>query len=269
MSNTRCMITGETIPWRECLGCALAQGNDCGWDYVLLRAVKKHQEGHRAGYHVTGITGCLRKTWYYGFTEAGAKYPSDSIYTFLGTIIHSIMEGHDGEMITEIPLRSTFNDIELVGRADVYYTSGRLIDIKTAKRIYPHLLPYGSHVRQVQTYCLMLKRMGFPISSAAIQYIDKAGPSQCKKCKGNLKPGPEFECVRCGEIWQWTDDRGKRLHAGAMLYEVPLDPEETEVWVTQRLKTLDSAFYTETPPPGEPSKLCGYCDFKERCPDAQ
>lgn len=266
---TKCMVTGETLSWEDCLTCAKTGQNTCGWDYPLLRAIKKHQEGYRTGYHVSEIKACLRKGWYTRNSETGAKFPSESAYTFLGTMTHQILEeGSDHNIWTEIPVQMPFNGVELLGRVDAYsYPLKRVVDLKTTRRIIPNKLPYSDHEDQVRIYSLMLRHMGLPVESAAIQYIDLMGPTKCNYCKiGTLIPGEEYVCSNCGNPYT-----GKTApHSGALLFEVELgDLDELEQFITNRLQILSHAVDSNEPPEGEPGWLCAYCPFNKECPDAR
>ncbi len=266
--KTRCLATGEELTWAACLDCARGGDQPCGWDYALLRAVKKHQERQRYGIHVSDVKSCLRKAWYERTSLPAIEAPSESMYVMLGTMTHNILEGSDHTVISEMPVSAKLNGYELLGTVDAYYPKlGRIVDYKTTRRISKDKLPYGDHEAQVVIYAIMLRQMGLRVESAAIQYIDLMGPAKCTYCKvGQLIPGQEiFTCKNCGTE---VDAHHQSIHAGAVTYEVDLSnadllAEEIEL----RLTELNNALESHEPPVGEPAWLCRYCKFNEECPD--
>jgi CRISPR/Cas system-associated exonuclease Cas4 (RecB family) len=265
--KTLCMVTREPLEWDDCLSCAAQGLNTCGWDYALLRAMKQDDDRKRVGYHVTEIKACLRKAYYTRTEESRPQFPSDRMYMVLGTMTHQILENSDHAIWAEVPVQIKLGHHALYGTVDVYSpTLRRVVDYKTTRSIKPWGLPYGEHEEQVKIYTLMLRAMGLPVLSAAIQYIDLSGPSKCPYCKqGTLSPGnTTFTCRNCGK-----DFDNDRLHNGAALYEVELDDKELceiEQALKARLETLDHALAEKDPPPAEPGWLCRYCTFRSICP---
>jgi CRISPR/Cas system-associated exonuclease Cas4 (RecB family) len=229
--------------------------NDCGYDYAFLNALYSDKE--RTGIHVTDLTGCLRKA-YYEKQNGGLEYPHEMIVRFVGTAVHSYIEKFPSPYLdNELPLEMN----GLVGTADLYYKKGRVVDTKTTRWMVPNKLPYGSHVKQVNVYAQMLRSLGKPVESAAIQYIDVSGPSKCPSCKGKCVPGSDgvMVCTRCTRVLP-------NAHTGAYVVEVPLEPEEMIVeWIQTRQKILEMSLEAEATPEAEPSFLCDYCAFAEMC----
>jgi hypothetical protein len=55
-----------------------------------------------------------------------------------------------------------------------------------------------------------------------------------------------------------------------VLKEIPLWPQrQVEAFINERRDSLASALSMEIPPQAEPSYLCRYCSFLERCPEGQ
>ena len=137
-----------------CLACARTGLQKCGYDYVVLRALYENHE-ERPDIHVTDLTGCLRKAWYSKTTRV-AETPHSKYALMVGSIMHGGLEGSDEYMDAELP----FNEDGIVGRADVVYKDGRLLDLKTTRWLYPSKMPYGSHALQVNMYAYFLKKSG-------------------------------------------------------------------------------------------------------------
>lgn len=270
------MVSGATLHTSECLRCAYNEHSTCGYGFALLRAIFRHQATQRYGYHVTDITGCLRKSWYSKTaTKPDVSYPSDASYVFLGTLIHRLLEQRDHRSWSEVPVKAVFDGIELVGTVDVYYLDGRIEDFKTTT-IYREKLPYTDHAQQVNVYAVLLQTMGLPVQRAFIQYIDKTGMPRCPICRQRgLRAGNPFTCSVCGAAIArgnpGTTKTGKPralLHAGAWRVEIALDKQHTERFIRRRLTALHAAVSSGVPPGGEASFLCHYCPWKERCPAA-
>lgn len=187
------------------------------------------------------------------------------MYVLIGTITHGIVEGSNHDVWTEVPVRWKPDGIELLGRVDAYHPQiRRVVDYKTTRYINQDKLPYGNHEDQLRTYAVMLRAMGLPVESAAVQYIDLTGPTRCRYCKtGQLVPAQEiFICDNCGREWE----RNATTHDGAAQYEVSL--EGLDAWeevLKHRMKTLSDALENDIPPVGEPSSLCAFCPFRKEC----
>jgi len=238
-----------------CLACALSHNNQCGYDYSLLNALYSDKE--RTGIHVTDLTGCLRKAFYEKMNGA-LEYPHEMIARFVGTAVHGYIERFPSEHLDqELPLSA----LGIEGTADVVYKNGRIVDYKTTRWMNINKLPYGSHAKQVNIYAALLRAQGREVKSAAIQYIDVSGPTKCSTCKGPTKPGEDgvMECTRCGRPLP-------NAHTGAYLVEIELEPESVIAeWIETRKKILDMALEAGTTPEAEPSFLCDYCAFVQKC----
>lgn len=267
--QTRCISTGETLAWDECLSCALAGANTCGWDYGLLRAVQQHQARERNGIHVSDVKSCLLKAYWQRTKEAEVSPPSESMYTMLGTLTHALIEGSDHQVWAEVPVTMVVKGTPLYGTVDAYYPEqGRIVDYKTTRYINKSKLPYGDHEAQLRIYAVMLRKMGLKVESAAIQYIDLTGPARCRYCKtGRLIPGLEiYTCENCEREWSAQDEQ---IHSGACLYEVSLEGlEHVEDEIQARVSELQACLTSKQEPVGEPGWLCAYCPFKRECPYA-
>lgn len=258
--NIKCSGTQFTddVPVSECLGCALRNSNDCGYDYALLRFMFD-QIGLRSGIHATDLVGCsLRSFW--SKSRQPAEYPHNMLMRSLGTITHGLLESDepDAGAWTE----RTFEFEGVVGTVDRYYIEPhRLVDYKTTRWLKVGNLPYGSHEVQVNIYAYLMRENGHDVDSGAIQYIDMSGPTKCKTCKLPVVPVADgLACPNCGFY-----PRG--AHLGAVLFEVDLmHPDEIKAFVEQRRDALVLALELDQEPGPEPSFLCSYCSFLEECP---
>ena len=259
MSDSVLCSAGRGVTTKvDCLACALALKNTCGFDYALLKAM--YSDKQRFGIHVTDLTGCLRRS-YYDKTVDAMEYPHQNIARFLGTSVHKALELDDPNLVSEMHLEG-FN---VVGTADVVYTNGRIVDYKTTRYMNPAKLPYGSHVTQINIYAAMLRTQGHPVTSAAIQYIDLSGATKCRACSIPYEPneGGYAACPQCG-------NRVPTAHLGALLVEVQLEDNPTVVdWINLREKMLTLSLETSTLPDPEVGFLCNYCAFKTQCQEAQ
>jgi len=163
-----------------CKACALSGQQNCGFDYILIKAILDDKE--RFGIHVTDLTGCLRKAWFTKTTTA-PEYVHANLYRLIGNIAHSVLENHGEESEAEVEVKA----MGLEGKMDVY-RNGRIIDFKSTRWLTPSKLPYGSHELQVNIYAEMLRQIGKPVTSAAIQYLDMSGPTKCRTCKSPYEP---------------------------------------------------------------------------------
>jgi CRISPR/Cas system-associated exonuclease Cas4 (RecB family) len=238
----------------ECLACARTGNGKCGFDYIVLKAIYGH-DNERPDVHVTDLTGCLRKA-FYSKTEKVALEPHKLYTMSLGTMVHAGLEGSDEFVDSELVVSTE----GIVGRADVVYKDGRLLDIKTTRWLYPSKVPYGSHTLQVNIYAYLLGKQGVKINRLQIQYLDLSGPSKCRKCNVpvSLIEG-EFKCPECNKFIP-------NAHLGAMLVDVPLmEYEDIERIINERRDNLQMAIDLGSPPAKEPGFLCSYCSFKEQC----
>jgi CRISPR/Cas system-associated exonuclease Cas4 (RecB family) len=239
-----------------CLACAAQLTNECGFDYSLLNALYSDKE--RSGIHVTDLTGCLRQS-YYSKTEAPLEFPHQMLTRFYGTAVHAHIESFPMPEFFDSEL--SVDALGLVGTADIVYKNGRLVDFKTTRWLMKNKLPYGSHVRQLNVYAALLRAQGREVTSAAIQYIDLSGPTKCTSCKGPTEPdaGGVMVCTRCGK----TLPNG---HPGVAMVEVELEDDATVAeWINTRRKILEMALESRISPDPDPSYLCDYCAFAQRC----
>jgi CRISPR/Cas system-associated exonuclease Cas4 (RecB family) len=241
----------------ECLACAMARKNPCGYDYSLLKALFADVEksNRRSEIHVTDLTGCLRRAWY-DKVDPTPEYPHETLARWLGTAVHASIEGSDAFMECELPVAAD----GIKGTADIVYADGRVVDSKTTRWIYPEKLPYGSHALQVNIYAYMLRRMGRDVNSLAIQYIDMSGPSKCRKCRVPVRMfAGELKCPSCSQFV-------KGAHLGAVTVDVRLmSDEEVLDHIQQRRVDLEAAIAMQLPPEREPGFLCGYCPNIDKC----
>lgn len=241
----------------ECLTCARTGNQPCGYDYIVLRAMygNNSSESRQGEVHVTDLTGCLRKSWY-DKVQPEAERPHETLARSLGTMVHGAIEGSDQWVESELRV-----EVEgLVGKADIVYADGRLVDLKTTRWLFPAKVPYGSHSLQVNLYAYALKLMGRPVNRLQIQYIDMSGPTKCRKCR---VPVQMFEGeLKCPVCFQFI----KNAHLGAVLVDVPMMPdEEVKQLLEERRDALQSALDMQMPPAKEPGYLCGYCAHTISC----
>ena len=240
----------------ECLACALAGNNTCGYDYTLMKYM--HEEPNREGIHVTDLCSCLRKAWYTRKVPV-SWYPHDRLVVKLGTAVHEKLEGYEDENFTP---ELSLNAFGIEGKCDVWFQKiGRIVDYKTTRWITPSKMPYGSHAEQVNIYAAMLRAMGMEVRSAAIQYIDMSGPTKCRRCNAAYVPS-DFGvpvCPKCGST-------GKEAHLGALLVEIPLEDTETVVSrIHERKDILEASLSSGEPPEREQGYLCDYCPHAPIC----
>lgn len=235
-----------------CLACALSSGHPpCGFDYMILRSLfdDRTSEKRRSEIHVTDLTGCLRKAALDKLSPA-AEVVHETLARWMGTHMHGVLEGSNDLVDSELDVAWA----GIVGRADVVYRDGRLLDFKTSRWIFPAKLPYGSHALQVNIYAWMLRKMGRPINRLQIQYIDMSGPTKCRKCRVPVRMiEGELKCPQCSNFVSGA-------HLGAVLVEVPLmTDEEVEDQILHRKEALQAALDMNFPPEAEPGYLCSYC----------
>jgi CRISPR/Cas system-associated exonuclease Cas4 (RecB family) len=244
---------------QDCLQCALAPGiSPCGYDYALLKSLygDSEKEDRRNEIHVTDLLGCPLKA-YWDKTDPAPERPHEMLTRWMGTAVHKALEGSDEFMDSELKV-----DIEgITGRSDIVYKDGRLLDIKSTRWLYTTKTPYGSHAMQVNVYAYMLRKMGTPINTLQIQYIDMSGPTKCRACRVPVRLiNGEIRCPNCMKI-------PTGAHLGAHLVDVPLmtDAEVEEV-ILGRKERLAASLEMGLAPAMEPGYLCGYCNYKDvRC----
>ena len=103
----------------------------------------------------------------------------ENMVLFLGTITHAMFEQENENYRSELKLEA----LDVVGRADIIYNNGTVIDLKTTRWMKTANLPYGSHEIQVNIYAQLMREMGLEVKDLYIQYIDLSGPTKCRKCK--------------------------------------------------------------------------------------
>ena len=222
-------------------------------EYPLL--VFLMEDNERTVIHVTDLTGCLRKAFYTKTSEA-EEYPHELLVRRLGNAVHEGLERDDPNLQSEMPLSA----LGIVGKADVVYNNGRILDLKTTRWLTPSRLPYGSHAQQVNIYAALLREMGETVTSAAIQYIDLSGPTKCRSCGVYYaRIDGTLQCPKCGKA-------NPEAHLGAVTFEIPLARHEDVVReITERRDALLRALDRGVAPEAEPGFLCDYCPFKTIC----
>jgi len=254
--NITCSAEKGVLDTEKCLVCAL-DTPPCGYDRAVLKNIfgdSQHEE-RKSTIHVTDLTGCIRKAWYEK-TNPAPEYPHEALTRWLGTKIHGAIEGSDEFMDSELPVVWD----TLVGKSDIVYKDGRIVDIKTSRWLIPSKLPYGSHVLQVNIYAFMLRKMGRDVSRLQIQYIDMSGPSKCRACRLAVRMyDGVYRCPSCGkEI--------KNAHLGAMLVDIPImRDDEIMERISERKENLENAMAMGIAPQKEPGYLCSYCNSVEIC----
>ena len=144
----------EPVETDQCLDCALAKENNCGYGYRLLKAIFATQEDEDRSneIHVTDLTGCLLKACL-DKKQTTPPYVHDLLYLFIGIAVHSALDFNDGHVKSEVGI----NEGGLMGRADAVYAD-TLEDVKTTRWLTPYKLPYGEHEKQVNIYNHFLKK---------------------------------------------------------------------------------------------------------------
>jgi CRISPR/Cas system-associated exonuclease Cas4 (RecB family) len=252
-----CSAGKGVVTRKACMECAVSselRHPDCGIDPGLLVALLDRQD--RPDIHVSDLVGCLKRA-HLSKKAPEPQYVHSMIYVAAGSAVHSYLEDHDSDFFeSEVPLRHE----DVLGTADRIYSEGRIIDFKTTRWLKLESLPYGSHSLQLNYYAHMLRKIGRKVTSLAIQYIDLSGPTKCRKCQQIVVPGPfGLECPVC-------HNTPKGAHLGVALVEVPLmAEEELEKLFESRRKALESALSNGHTAQAEPSFLCGYCEFVQKC----
>jgi len=242
---------------QDCFACALEGENICGYDYALIKEMMSDQdkEERRNSIHVTDLTGCLRRA-YYDKKEPAAEYIHETLARWLGTNFHHAAENQDELFDSELLL--SHNGI--VGRSDLVYKNGRIVDYKFVRWMYVDRLPYGSHALQLNIYGYMLRKQGRPVTRLQVQYVDASGPTKCKKCKVPVRMYEgELKCPNC---FQYIPN----AHLGAYLCDIPImSDEEVEANILHRKEELEASLALGMPPAREPGYLCAYCAHAQKC----
>jgi len=253
-----CSAEKGEMPALECLQCALSHGSPpCGYDYSLLTTIYSADRSlERAGeIHVTDLTGCLRKA-YYDKREPSPEFPHERLVRWLGTAIHAESEVRDEWMESEISLEAD----GIVGKADILYYDGRLVEKKTTRWLKLGSLPYGSHALQLNIYAWMLRRSGRAVSQLQVQYIDASGPTKCRKCGVPVRMiAGELKCPVC--LASIRD-----AHLGAVMVDIPvMTDREVEEIVIPRRDELQSSLDMGILPERETVWLCRFCSHADKC----
>jgi hypothetical protein len=206
-----CEDDGRQVSFDECLACA-AQEHPCTFPYAMLAwLVKDAQEPHDS-ISVTALTGCVRQA----FLKRKQPYferPSKRRSLAFGTLLHDelakfVHAGAVNELVVKV---TTPEGIVVSGRADLAINGNRrvLADYKTAAKVMPSKLPYGSHEIQLNLYRYMLARNEagpqMETDRLVVYYIDLSGP------------GKEHNGIVPFELPVWNDARAAGfLHARAL-----------------------------------------------------
>ena len=252
-----CSVDNHEMDHTDCLNCALMGFQQCGYDYALLKALygDDHKEDRRGEIHVTDLTGCLRKA-FLDKTQPAAERPHEMLTRWMGSAVHAYAEGSDEWLESELAIGAC----GIIGKADIVYRSGRVVDFKSTRWLYVDKLPYGSHALQVNIYAWLLRKMGREIGQLQIQYVDMSGPTKCRKCRVPVRyVNGELKCPSCLQT-------PKGAHLGAYLVDVPLMGEaEIERLVVERRSKLELALSSGEAPEREVGYLCAYCSHYEGC----
>jgi len=271
MTDTKCLVTHETLPWSECLDCAAHGKKPCTYNYALLRSIERQQQNERTGIHVSDVIHCLRKAYYTATEPAVPTYPHQSLVMLVGTVTHTLLEGDptDPNIRSEIDLSWDYDGVTVTGRADAYYPhTHTLSDTKTKRGMYLKYLPEGEHTTQVKVYANILRHMGYPVEHGEIQYLDVTGPSKCLECKAELIPSVNersLTCPKCGQLYDVSKN-----HLGTVKIGVDVSKaDQLDTWISERAHHLHDAILSHTPANAEPGWLCKYCPFVNICPEAR
>ena len=240
---------------QACLECAFQQGHPpCNMDYGLLKAMYTNPD--RDEIHVTDLTSCLLKAWY-AKRQPQPEYPHEMLARHVGTMFHATLEISDELGQSEVPI--AFD--EVTARSTGPTRMAGLLTTKSTKYIYLDKLPYSSHDLQVNIYGYMRRKLGYPVTSLAIQYVCLSGPTKCRTHRKTVEwIDGGLRCPTCGIT-------PKNAHQGFVMVEIPMmTDEEIEAIFKQRAGTLRSALNNGHQPEAEPGWLCDYCSFVHVCP---
>lgn len=269
--NIRCSADHEVKTTAECLACAQNPNHPC--DISLPALMDLYREAPRKpGLHVSDIVGCLLKGYNNAIRERPIRYPSELAVMKHGTNAHAALEkagsDPDAGLITEQNMTVEFGGVPLHGTFDCYMVqSGLLLDYKTTRWIMVNKLPYAKHELQCQIYTLMMRKLGYTVNGAQIQYIDLTGPTKCRKCNLQLLPMDDqfLKCPGC----EATKSR-EEAHEGYVIFNVDILAvnDNFERWLTERVVNLARSIEMGIAPEGESGPLCNYCDWRVGCPFA-
>lgn len=253
-----CSVGFGTMKQEACLKCASEHDRPpCGFDYALLKAIYgANEKSERANeVHVTDLTGCPRKA-YLDKREPAPERPHEMLVRWLGSGMHGMVEDKDPLFDSELAVSHD----GIVGRSDIVYKDGRLVDLKFTRWMFISKLPYGSHALQVNIYAWMLRQSGRKIDRLQIQYIDASGPTKCRKCKLPVRMIDDaLRCPKC-----LSAPAG--AHLGVYLVDIPvMTDDEVLFHIKDRKTNLEAALVMGMPPEREPGFLCGYCSHVDNC----
>jgi CRISPR/Cas system-associated exonuclease Cas4 (RecB family) len=252
----KCSVGKGEMEHTDCLDCALEGGQACGMDFSVLRALYEGSENREGEIHVTDLTSCLRKSYLHK-TAPIPEQPHKMLSLLKGNAVHHLLEVHNC-----VPLGLSETELELngvKGRLDLAYQAKdgrwRLVDYKTARELYPELVPYGEHEVQVNIYAYMLEQGGGPkVDEMFIQYIGMRGQTECRKCRQPVEWTPDgYQCLLCGKVFE-------KGHLGAMLVPVrKYAAKEIKEVIEHRRAILADALVKKQLPAAEPGWLCKFC----------
>jgi len=258
--NVICSDGKGELTTEQCLECALKSPKHhppCGFDHGFLKSLFD-TEDRSEEIHVTDILGCLKRS-YLGKVDRKPVHVHELIVLAMGRAVHSLVEKSDEVASSEMSLEYEF----LVGTSDRVYKDGRVVDYKSTRWLMPDKLPYGKDEAQVNVYGFMLRRMGFPVTSLAIQYIDMSGPTKCRACKRTVRMYDTLRCPNCMK-------EVKNAHLGAVLYEVDMwNESELEWYIRDNMAKLSKALTDKIAPEATVGYLCGYCAHSDECLEGQ
>lgn len=260
MTNYICAAGKGEVTSDECLLCAYQKENICGFDHAMLSKILA-PEDRSPGIHVSDLVGCSLKAYNERNIDA-PEYIHHRLSLFLGKSVHAYLESHDAPTHQNEVSVSGWG---VVGTADVVTTNGRVVDYKTIRKLDKFFLPHASHALQLNIYAAMLEANGTNVEELYVQYISTDGPSRCPACNKMVIPGGEFgyQCPQCGRS-------KKSYHPGVYLVEVPkMDRDDIQALIVERASDLEACLALQSAPKGEPSWVCGFCRFKENCPDKE
>jgi hypothetical protein len=249
------------VNWPDCLACAASWQNPCSLNFPILQAVYEDSLHVHNWPSVSGIAGCLRKSWLVHTTDY-YEYPSGRLALLLGTQMHKMLETGlralpdfdlgSGEVgaLPEIATQWTSqHGHTITGTADLWYQTSDdsgaplrvLADWKTAKAVYISKLPYGRHEEQINCYAFML-------------------------ANNELAPQLEVDKLQMIYLAKTGADR-KGAHNGIVKVAVDMWPEsKTRTFITSALAKLHRAMDDGTPPPMTTQRWeCNYCSVKMQC----
>ena len=184
-------------------------------------------------YHVTALTGCLRKS-YLDVTSPAADTVESAWAKLRGSLLH-----YAGRSLgwNELRVKMTFElddeTISIIGFIDAFDPdTGTLFDLKTTRFVKwqkeKGFIPRENHAAQVQCYYTILETYGIPVSRLVLVYVDDK----------EIVP----VAVPIGNRREWMMRRAAQLHRAFTKHEVPKP---------------------------EVGSSCKYCPHRETCPQVE